>query len=313
MTSPDAGILDPVDEPTQAPPWNLATLPPPAIARPTPNVHRAPVLQHRPIADRYRLLRLHAPLIAARSLPGQFLMLTAARDGEGAPVLPRPMAIYRTDIAAGTIDILYGVVGSGTKHLARFHAGETMTVVGPLGRWFDLRAVTGSEVASVLLIGRGIGTCSLTTVAQQHRDVTITAVTSARHPAAMIGAQLYREFGARAVHEVTDEAGTAAPATLFDTLTTDLDADPPRLILTCGSRRLIQLCERLADRWSGTHVQVSVEAHMACGLGYCHGCASGARSEGAESPLICTDGPVFGWRPAAATDIAATDTVGRRS
>jgi len=40
-------------------------------------------------------------------------------------------------------------------------------------------------------------------------------------------------------------------------------------------------------------VQVSLEAHMACGLGYCHGCATGTRTADEESPLICRDGPVF--------------------
>nr|WP_239081874.1 hypothetical protein [Streptomyces sp. SID9727] len=32
---------------------------------------------------------------------------------------------------------------------------------------------------------------------------------------------------------------------------------------------------------------------MACGLGYCHGCATGTRGGPEESPLICKDGPVF--------------------
>lgn len=290
----DPGV--PIDEPTEPTPWNLVTLPPPAQARPTPTVSRSTILEHRPIADRYRFLRVEAPTIAERCRPGQFVMLTAAREHESAPVLPRPMAIYRTD-AAGTVDILYGVVGSGTERLAGFAVGETLTMVGPLGRWFDI----GPDVSSVLLVGRGIGTCSLTTVAQRHHDIGITAVTSGRHPGALIGADLYRGFGVRRLVEVTDADGTAAPESLFATLTADLDEAPPQLILTCGSKRLTRLCERLAQRWDGCRVQVSVEAHMACGLGYCHGCASGARSEGVESPLVCKDGPVFGWQPGTPT------------
>jgi dihydroorotate dehydrogenase electron transfer subunit len=275
--------------------WRLSTLPPAVAPRPRPVAHRAPVLEHHDLAGRYRFLRLYARPIADHALPGQFVMLTVARDGENAPVLPRPMAIYRTDTTAGTIDILYGVVGAGTRRLAGFRTDETMLVVGPLGRWFEI----GPDVASVLLIGRGIGTCSLTTVAQSTATtaVTTTAVISARHPVALIGGDLYREFGVRALHEVTDDAGTSSPEALFARLTADLDDAPPELILTCGSERLTRLCQQLAQRWIGSTVQVSVEAHMACGLGYCHGCASGARSEGAESPLICTDGPVFEWRP----------------
>lgn len=297
VTAPAAIHSDrqPLSHLAQRAPWSLETLPAPATPRPAPTVQRAPVLEHRPIADRYRFLRLAAPTIAERALPGQFVMITVARDGEGAPVLPRPMAIYRTDAAAGTVDILYGVVGPGTERLAGFRTHETMTVVGPLGRWFEV----GPKVRSVLLVGRGIGTCSLTTVAQQAElsGVAVTAVTSARHRSALIGVDLYREFGVRAVHAVTDEDGTSGPDALFDRLTGQLEDDPPQLILTCGSERLTRLCERLADHWTGAAVQVSVEAHMACGLGYCHGCATGARSSGEESPLICKDGPVFAWRP----------------
>lgn len=273
--------------------WQLSAIPAFARHRATPESHRAPVLEHRRVADRYRLLRLHAPHVAANARPGQFVMLTAARADDATPVLlPRPMAVYLTDAGTGTVDVLYGVVGAGTRALAGFTVGETMLVVGPLGRGFEI----GEHVGHVLLLGRGIGTCSLTTIAQQHRRrLTVTAVTSARHPAALIGGGLYRELGVRAVHEVTDDTGDSDPETLRRRLCADLDPAPPQLIATCGSQRLTTLCERLADRWSA-EVQISVEAHMACGLGYCHGCASGAHGDGVEGPLICTDGPVFAWR-----------------
>jgi dihydroorotate dehydrogenase electron transfer subunit len=49
-------------------------------------------------------------------------------------------------------------------------------------------------------------------------------------------------------------------------------------------------------RASGASVQVSIEARMACGLGFCHGCATGIVGASEESPLVCVDGPVFGCR-----------------
>jgi dihydroorotate dehydrogenase electron transfer subunit len=91
---------------------------------------------------------------------------------------------------------------------------------------------------------------------------------------------------------VTDAEGTSDITHLRELLSSTLDSAPPQLILTCGSDRLAWLCRELADRW-GAEVQVSLEAHMACGLGYCHGCATGTRSGPEESPLICKDGPVF--------------------
>lgn len=278
--------------------WELTKLP--SKARPKATAGQYRILDHRPLGDRYMGLTLDAPGIANAAQPGQFLMLTAARRGEKTPALPRPMAIYSTDTNAGSVEVLYGVVGSGTKRLQSFEVSEEMFVVGPLGRSFEIAEGT----RRVLLIGRGIGTCSLTTVAQANaeRDIETIAVTSAREPSALIGADYYHGHGAK-VYEVTDQQGNSTPEALFATLTADLDENPPTVILTCGSDRLTRLCEDLAGRWQ-SKVQVSVEAHMACGLGYCHGCASGARSEGDESPLICNDGPVFSWEPVPAATCA---------
>jgi dihydroorotate dehydrogenase electron transfer subunit len=257
-----------------------------------PTWHHATVEEHRGLAGRYRHLRLHAPSIAAIARAGQFVMLTAAREEETAPVLPRPMAIYRRDPRAGIIDIIYAQVGTGTRRIAGFWPGERMLVTGPLGQGFRLALGT----SRVLLVGRGIGTCSLTTVAQDcvSAGTEIIAVTSARDAALVIGGSLYREYGGR-VYPVTDADGTSSVEALHAVLTVDLDDSPPQQIMTCGSERLARLCRDLGDRWDAD-VQVSLEAHMACGLGYCHGCATGARGAPGESPLICKDGPVFRLR-----------------
>jgi len=292
MSTPsDAPTVTQVEE-DSAGNWELIKLP--RKPRATATAGQYGILDHRPLGDRYMALTLDAPAIAKTAQPGQFVMLTAARRGEKTPALPRPMAIYSTNAETGAVEVLYGVVGAGTKRLQSFEVSEEMFVVGPLGRSFEI--AEGTE--RVLLIGRGIGTCSLTTVAQVNAEkgIKTIAVTSAREPSALIGADFYRGHGAK-VYEVTDQEGNSSPEALFATLTADLDDNPPPVILTCGSARLTRLCEELAERW-GSKVQVSVEAHMACGLGYCHGCASGARSEGDESPLICKDGPVFSWEPA---------------
>lgn len=275
--------------------WELTKLP--RDNRPKVASGNFRIIEHKAIGDRYMALTLDAPAIADAAQPGQFVMLTAARCREVTPALPRPMAVYAVDHEGGTVEVLYGVVGAGTRKLQSFRPGEEMYVVGPLGRRFDIPEGT----RSVLLIGRGIGTCSLTTVAQENaaRGIETIAVTSAREPSALIGGDFYRRHGAQRTYEVTDRDGDSTPESLFATLTADWDDNPPQLILTCGSERLIRLCEKLALRW-GAQIQVSVEAHMACGLGYCHGCASGQRSEGEESPLICNDGPVFSWEQATA-------------
>lgn len=248
--------------------------------RPRVTWHRAEVLVNRHRADRYRHLRLAAPDIAATATPGQFVMLTAARENTAGPLLPRPMAIYTRDAEAGTIDVLYGVVGEGTRALSTFVPGERMVVVGPLGQGF----VLDEHTRRVLLVGRGIGVCSLTTMAEH--PVELLAVISAREPAAALGTDVFPHATV-----VTDAEGTSGVDALRERLCAELDRRPPQQILTCGSERLARMCAELGARWDA-QVQVSLEAHMACGLGYCHGCA--APGDTGPSPLVCRDGPVFG-------------------
>lgn len=270
----------------------LISLPAYPTGAPGIRSHEAEVLANFPRGDRYWLLRLHAPRIAAAAVPGQFVMLTAAAGQRLHPVLPRPMALYDWDRRAGWIDVVYGVVGEGSALLTEFRVGSAIVVIGPLGRGFDL--APGSR--SVLLIGRGIGVCSLTALAgpARKRGIAVTAVLSARTQAAIAGQDVLARYGIRDITTVVDTDGSSAPDRLAETLTDRFDLAPPDQIFTCGSERLTALCTDLAARWHAD-LQVSLEARMACGLGYCHGCSSGHGASGTESPLVCKDGPVFRW------------------
>lgn len=274
--APDAGVLD-----------ILA-----ARDRPRPVTLDAPVVANRHLADRYWHLTVLAPAVAPAFRPGQFVMLTVTRDPRRGPVLPRPMAIYDADPRSGHVEIVYSAAGAGTRELTTFTPGERIGLVGPLGRGFD-PPVTGG----VLLLGRGIGTCSLAPLtADPAVAARTTAVASGRHPAAVLGEDLYAARGVRCL-PVHDADGSSEPGVLEARLAGLFGDAPPALLAACGSARLEALALRLAARW-GADVQVALEAHMACGLGYCHGCSTGDRDASSEAPLICRDGPVFRLRAA---------------
>lgn len=262
----------------------------PRAPRVAPVLLEATVVTHEPITPEYFRLVLDAPAIARTVEPGQFAMLTVARDDDSSPVLPRPMAIYGWDRAAGQIEIVYRVVGDGTRRLRRWSRGERLATVGPLGRGFGLPV----SARRIVLLGRGIGTCSLTALAgaATARGIAVIALVSARSPDALVGGEAYRAAGALEVREVVDSDGSSGlgpvGAWLAERCRAGIDE-----IYTCGSDRLLRLAAYTAQT-PGTGVQVSLEAHMACGLGFCHGCASGHPGLAEESPLVCRDGPVFG-------------------
>lgn len=263
--------------------------------RPRRTLTRAPVLGHEHVADRYWWLKLYAPKIAAGARPGQFVMLTVARAMEYAPVLPRPMALCDWDAEAGTIEIVYGVVGEGTRRLSTLAPGEEITTVGPLGRGFTV-AEEGRSLrpGPIWLIGRGIGTCSLASLAWVGSGTgrEVVAVDSARNHHALISGHCYRSEDLAQLIQVVDSDGSSAPTAVEGRLQALGDEAPPALIATCGSDRLQRLATRLGRRFDA-RVEVSLEAHMACGMGYCHGCSRGERTASAEAPLVCEQGPVF--------------------
>jgi dihydroorotate dehydrogenase electron transfer subunit len=224
-----------------------------------------------------------------KACPGQFAMLTVAAAVDLHPVLPRPMALYGYDRQRGDIQVVYRVMGEGTRRLAAWQPGEAMATVGPLGNPFQLPA----SCRAVLVIGRGIGVCSLTALAGEAANggVDVLAVVSARRPEVALGVELLRRLRADPL-VVTDSEGTSAVEQLEPRLEARLAHRPVDQIYVCGSDRLLRLAARLGAR-HGIGVQVSLEARMACGLGYCHGCSSGHPGLAREAPLVCRDGPVF--------------------
>lgn len=301
--------LDPTE--TEAPPWDdgqrpgagvgsgeaapiegrLAMLEGPA-SRMRPSLARAAVVANDHLGDRYWRMQLLAPDIAGHTHPGQFVMLTVTPSGPSNWVLPRPMAVADRDETRGTIDVVYGTHGWGTRQMAGIGAGDELTVVGPLGNGFRLDPGT----RHLLVAGRGIGLCSLSLLADaaSKRGIAVSAVLSARHREANVLLPFFEAVPHAQVLVALDADGSSDPETLGPRLQALLDDVPAEQIATCGSRRLLRMCAALAAR-TGASLQVAVEAHMACGMGYCHGCSAWVQGADQEGPLVCRDGPVFAW------------------
>ena len=112
----------------------------------------AAVLAHSHFDAGQHVLRLAAPRCAALATPGSFVHLRCG------PQLPmrRPLSIMRAHAAEGWIEVLYKVVGAGTRALAAVQPQYTLSVLGPIGRGFDLHPQPmnrGIEIASAIADG----------------------------------------------------------------------------------------------------------------------------------------------------------------
>ena len=126
-------------------------------------LERAEVVAHESWAGAQQVLRVHAPRMAAAAGPGSFAHI---RCDEHLP-MRRPMSIMRTDTDAGTVEFLYKVVGTGSELLARHKPGETLSVLGPIGRGFE--PLPDRPLA--LLLGGGVGIPPMVFLADRLRTV----------------------------------------------------------------------------------------------------------------------------------------------
>jgi len=257
------------------------------------------------------VLRLAAPRCAARAEPGSFAHISC----DAAIPMRRPLSIMRADARAGWIELLYKVVGPGLQALSARKAGQTVSVLGPIGRPFTPHP----ERPRTLLLGGGVGIPPMVFLAER-----LHAAGGAWKPLVLMGSEVPFPFrtrpstiivpgipaGSIACMPLLEEWGV--PSRLasrsdfpgcFAGLVTELaDAWLASLssaalreveMFSCGPTPMLKASAQLARRYQ-VPCQVSLEEFMACAVGGCAGCTVPVRTpEGPAMKRVCVDGPVF--------------------
>jgi len=248
------------------------------------DLYDCPVVESRPVGA-YRLISIVAREIAALARPGQFLMVRAAGQSLD-PLLPRPLGVH--DIDSDLVKILIEPVGRGTISLAGMRVGDRLSVLGPLGNGFNLNGE-----GPALVVGGGIGAAPLVftarALAERGRDVRCLLGFRTRGQAVV--AELFRNLPV----EVYTEDGSMGKQGLVSQPLPEIlkviAAGAPGSIdvFACGPDAMLAAVARLCQD-CGVAAQVSVDAHMACGVGACHGCVIKTKD---GYRRVCKDGPVF--------------------
>ena len=229
----------------------------------------------------------------AGARPGQFVMLRF--PGRLDPLLRRPFSIFRLieqDRDVAGIELLYKVVGRGTRLLSMVRAGDAVDLIGPLGNGFCVAPNT----RCIFMVGGGIGTAPLVFLAGSmkkdpfyaaHIQVFIGGKTKGDLPAM----DVFSAMGL-AVNAATEDGSFGTQGLVTGLLERAIEERPPDLICACGPMGMLQVVSRLARQYQ-ISCQISIETLMACGMGACLGCAV-TRSDADDSYFhACTDGPVF--------------------
>ena len=254
---------------------------------------RVRVLENVEVGPNLHVVTISAPAIAKAVRPGQFVhMLIPGMEGH---ILRRPFSIYAADAEAGTVDILYQVVGFGSDHLTIIdsHCGLAgdLELMGPVGHGWQVPE--GCE--RVLLVGGGVGAAPLFMFCEQlvSSGVHVDVVLGAQSRETLVTRERYASLIGRDPACATDDgsygrAGFCTPL-VEEALAAGVDGKPYDLVVCCGPEPLMKIVAGQAKA-AGVACQISMEKRMACGVGACLSCVVDTVDGKRRS---CVDGPVF--------------------
>ncbi len=255
----------------------------------------APVIRHDVLGRDHFLLTLECPAIAHEARAGQFVMLRA-RPGFD-PLLRRPMSIYRVlPGRRGRIQILYKVVGEGTRYLSQQPVGAVVPTLGPLGHGFRLPPAGTRPI----LVSGGIGVAIfpfLVETLRAARRATPLLVFGARSGQDLVALDFFRRY--RVPVRLATEDGSRGTKGYVTRLLEPLlagRANTGRMeIFACGPTPMLKAVGALALA-ADVPCQLALESQMPCGIGVCLGCVvrCPADDRGPIFRRVCTEGPIFG-------------------
>ncbi len=275
---------------------------------------RALIVAHIEHPGAQHVMRLHAPEIAHQAQPGQFIHIQVAAPGR----LRRPVSLMLADPETGHIDILFKVVGEGTRLLAQKQQGEHLQLCGPIGTPFDLETLVKGRVACV---GGGVGIPPMIFAADRLKamggDVLLFAGSEQPFPFALqpstfmlpgISPQVHMTIRSLEERDIPCRLSSNNPELpgcyhgYVPTMLEDwLQAVPaPQRqnisLIACGPHPMLQAVAACGER-HGLNTWVSLEEYMACGIGGCAGCVVKTNEhDGEHYRRVCVDGPVFDAR-----------------
>lgn len=242
---------------------------------------KAAVYSQVQLAEGIFSMWLGAGEMAKAAVPGQFI---AVYPNDSARLLPRPISICETDPEKELLRIVYRVAGEGTKELSSCRAGDTLSIMGPLGNGFPLKD------KKALLIGGGIGIPPMLELAKA-LSCEKTAVLGYRDSQTFLAEEIGKYAG---LAVATEDGSVGTKGTVLDAIKAQgLKAD---IIYACGPTPMLRALKEYAAK-EGIECWISLEERMACGVGACLGCVCHSKDVDEHSNVrnkrVCKDGPVF--------------------
>lgn len=239
------------------------------------------ILRKKVLGTCLKLMDIDAPEIAAKALPGQFIILRTDENGERIP-----LTIADLDREKGQVTIIFQEVGRSTDDLGEMEEGQSLRdFVGPLGRPSEIEAF-----GNVICIGGGVGVAPIYPITRAMFEAgnRVISIIGARNAEQLI---LQGEMK-RVSHElyvVSDDGSIGEKGLVTAPLQRILEEEKVDRVVAIGPLVMMKAVSE-ATRPFAVPTIVSLNPIMVDGTGMCGGC----RVEvGGQTRFACVDGPEF--------------------
>jgi len=239
-------------------------------------------------SDVYRM-SIHAPEIVATARAGQFVHVRINLSIY--PLLRRPFCIHSINEKDKQFDILYRIVGDGTRRLAEKKVGDSLGVLGPVGRGFG----TDENFNRAIVVAGGMGIAPMFFLIDElikpGRQVTL--LWGARTGEEITCLSNYFEKKGVVIESATEDGSIGVKGFVTDLLVKHISpANDLSEVkgFVCGPTPMLKAVQTLIID-SRMNWEVSLEERMACGIGVCAGC--NVKTIQGDNKLVCKDGPVM--------------------
>jgi len=245
---------------------------------------RTEIVEQRMLVPNLNVLTVHAPAVARKIQPGQFVILRADDHGER-----MPLTVADFDREAGTVSSIFMQAGLSTHKLAALHAGDTLpTYVGPLGRPLEMQ-----NFGTVVLSGGCYGIGSLYPAARELKALgnKVIAVIEARSSFLLYWVDKFRAVVDEVIVATFDGSRPGKKGEGPEVLHQYLASGKQHVdrIYAIGCTFMMYETARLTKEF-GIKTIVSLNPIMVDGTGMCGACRVVV---GGQTKFACVDGPDF--------------------
>jgi ferredoxin--NADP+ reductase len=240
------------------------------------------IVTKKELASKIKLLEVHAPEIAEKAQPGQFVILRVDETGERIP-----LTLVDWNSEKGTISLIFLEVGVSTEKLGTLEAnGAIKDVIGPLGNPSEIK-----HYGTVCVIGGGVGTASaypITRALKQAGNRVITII------GAKTASLLILEDEIRKVSDEllisTDDGTKGQKGFVSDVLKGLIEKGYAFDVVYAIGPTVMMRAVAETTRPYKIHTVVSLNPIMVDGMGMCGACRV---SVGGQTRFACVEGPEF--------------------